>query len=70
MLHKKLLYVVVCEEWNDEGIVCPCYGLVCGEFRIHYISTDRVFVEKLAALLNLLQPDPARVPDIIEPLLP
>ena len=41
---KNQKYTICCEEWTDEGVTCPCYGLVCEDVRIHYISPDRDFV--------------------------
>ena len=71
-MKKNQKYTICCEEWTDEGVTCPCYGLVCEDVKIHYISPDRGFVERLADELNSRDPKPE--PDealaIIEEMLP
>lgn len=67
---KKYRYELCCEEWSEEGISCPCYGLVCEEVTIHYISTDREFVEQLASELNRINADPETAKEIVEDKLP
>ncbi|MBR5642109.1 MAG: hypothetical protein IKW92_08275 [Firmicutes bacterium] len=69
-MKNKRRYCVCCEIWDEESICCPCYGLECDGFVIHFISTDRVFVEMVASILNRLGTEPHRAPDIIEQLLP
>ncbi|MBR5981587.1 MAG: hypothetical protein IK035_06215 [Firmicutes bacterium] len=69
-MKKNQKYRIICEEWNEEGTVCPCYGLVCEDLQIHYVSTDKAFVEKIADVLNDLDVDPQRAQSIVEDLLP
>ena len=70
MKKARVMYAVICEEWTEEDSRCPCYGLRYGTFTIHFISTDRRFVEHLAAILNRLQAGPEQALDMIEHLLP
>ena len=69
-MKKNQKYQIICEEWNEEGVSCPCYGLVCEDLQIHYVSTDKDFVEKIASVLNDLDVDPDRAQTIVEDLLP
>ena len=70
MMKKTIRYDIYCEEWREEDTVLPCYGLVCGGYRIRFISTDRPFVAQVASLLNRLQATPEKALEIIEQLLP
>ena len=69
-MSEKKKYEIFCEEWNEEGTACPCYGLVCEDLTIHYVSTDKDFVEKIASVLNDLDVDPSRAQTVVEDLLP
>ena len=69
-MEKNQKYQVICETWAEEGEECPCYGLVCEDLQIHYVSTDRSFVEGIADKLNREDVDPKQAPDVVESMLP
>ncbi|MBP5749646.1 MAG: hypothetical protein J6X24_02540 [Firmicutes bacterium] len=69
-MKKDQTYRIICEEWNEEGVTCPCYGLVCEDLQIHYVSPDRELVERIADALNDGQTDPERALEVVESMLP
>ena len=69
-MKEKKKYQVICETWTEDGEECPCYGLVCEDLQIHYVSTDRSFVEGIADTLNGEEVEPENALDRIESLLP
>ena len=69
-MNSNRMYRICMEVWEEEGEACPCYGLVCGERVIRFISPDRRLVERMAEVLNAQQPHESRVLDIVEQMLP
>ena len=65
MAKKEYRYKICCEEWTEDGESCPCYGLVCEDVTIHYISPDKEFVEQLATELNEINADPEKAKEIL-----
>jgi len=70
MKKQKDKYVIVCEELICEGLTYRSFGLAWGDFVIHHISVDEVFVEQLAAVLNRAGMAPAQALELVDLLLP
>ena len=70
MPRKKRCYQVICETMVCEEGTYRSYGMLTRSGTIHDISTDKNFVEEMAAMFNRIDVDPARIGDIIEHMLP
>ena len=70
MPRKNRWYRVICETMVCEEGPYRSYGMLTRSGTIHDISTDKNFVEEMAAMFNRIDVDPARIGDIIEHMLP
>ncbi len=70
MPHTDHRYQVICETRVCEEIPYRAYGMMTRSGPIHDISTDKNFVEEMAAMFNRMNVDPGRIGDIIEHMLP